>query len=153
MSVDFKKMMTLVVASAVIVALSGATFALAKDTRIEQRLRPGNSWAKHRSESGTMAARRSAPLRSSQSRESFSYEPSESGQTTTAVRRGCCGCDCPQEAAQPSESDTAVAPQGERRSFAYEPAEPSSSARSSSGGASGKALWDYPKTDPRRYRP
>lgn len=51
-------------------------------------------------------------------------------------------------AGEPS-SDTAAQPQPVRRSFSYEPSY-ETGRRSSSPR---KPLWEYPKTDPRRYRP
>ncbi len=48
-----------------------------------------------------------------------------------------------------SSGDTAARPQAARRSFSYEPSY-ETGRRSSSPR---KPLWEYPKTDPRRYRP
>lgn len=73
-----------------------------------------------------------------EARRSFSYEPA----------KVVGGCHCGTSQAIPAER-AAAQPQVEHRSFSYEPAQPSNRSYSSPK----KALWQYPKTDPRRYQP
>jgi hypothetical protein len=104
---------------------------------------------------GSQSFRSSAPAYSTETRQSFSYEPSEQAVTT--------GSGCPQHAVAPQaakKSDlkqdvakTPQAPQTTRRSYSYEPAmEPAPSVRSfNRGAAPAQDSWLRTKADPRRY--
>lgn len=98
-----------------------------------------------------------------ESRQSFSYEPSEAGEQTAATSGGCC---CGSHVAAPSEShDVAQKDPAKsdttRQSFSYEP-EASVGAtsqetvsqgmmrRNTYRGMERRDAWQYQKTDPRR---
>jgi hypothetical protein len=102
--------------------------------------------------SGFSATRSYAPALSTETRQSFSYEPAEGA---TAATDGC-----PQHAAAPqavkkdtTKDDVAAAPQMTRRSYSYEPAiQPAPSVRNYNRSATtSKDPWLYPKGDARRY--
>jgi hypothetical protein len=103
--------------------------------------------------SGSRTFRRYSPPYSTETRQSFSYEPAESGVTV----KGSCGCRghvaAPQAAAKKAETkqDIAAAPQVTRRSYSYEPATPAPQRRAySRNSGPTKEPWQYQKTDPRR---
>ncbi len=102
--------------------------------------------------SGVSAARSYAPAISTETRQSFSYEPAES------VSKGTGGCH--QHAAAPqavkkdtATDDVAAAPKMTHRSYSYEPAnQPAPIIRSFNRSAAPKKdPWLYPKGDSRRY--
>ncbi len=102
--------------------------------------------------SGFSATRSYAPAFSTETRQSFSYEPAE------GVAKATGGCHqhaaAPQAAKQDSiKRDIAAAPKVTRRSFSYEPSnQPEPRGRSYNRSASPKKYpWLYPKGDPRRY--
>lgn len=86
-------------------------------------------------------------------RRAFSYEPSETAQSTAPATSGG-GCKSSATSAS-SMSTGAQVPQTERRSYSYEPSLPSEPRYPSYGGSAArkKAAWEYSKADPRRYRP
>ncbi len=99
--------------------------------------------AKARGEFGTgswnsKSESRSNSLNRTDTHRSYSYEP------TAAVA----GCQSGASHVAPAEH-VAAQPQVVRRSFSYEPSYRSSRSFSSPK----KESWQYPKTDPRRYRP
>ena len=94
----------------------------------------------------------SAPARSGETRQSFSYEPAE------GVAKATGGCHQHAAAPQAAKKDTtkqdvAAAPKVTRRSYSYEPSvQPEPCARSYNRSAAPKKdPWLYPKGDPRRY--
>lgn len=102
--------------------------------------------------SGYGSARSYAPAFSTETRRSYSYEPAE------GASKASCGCN--QHAAAPqavkkdtTKNDVAAVPKATRRSYSYEPTiQPAPSGRSYNREAAPKKdLWQYPKTDPRRY--
>jgi hypothetical protein len=93
---------------------------------------------------------------STETRQSFSYEPAENG---VKVYGGCNGHAAVPQAAVPqaakkaeTKQDVAAAPQTTRRSYSYEPAtQPVPQHRAYSRSSSPKKeAWQYQKTDPRR---
>ncbi len=103
-------------------------------------------------QSGARAFRSYSPAYSTETRQSFSYEPAEAA---TSAKDGC-----PQRAAVPQatkkdEATQGVAtdPQVTRRSYSYEPAvEPAQRVRSFNRNVAPKRdAWSVPKADPRRY--
>ena len=100
-------------------------------------------------QSGSQSFRSYSPSYSSETRQSFSYEPAES-----AVK-GDCGCNGQVVVPQAAETkkDVAAAPKTTRRSYSYEPAtEPAPRVRNyNRSSAPKKDPWLYPKGDPRRY--
>jgi hypothetical protein len=98
------------------------------------------------------ATRNYAPAFSTETRQSFSYEPADGSAKATGG--------CPQQAAAPqavtkdtTKDDVAAAPKVTRRSYSYEPAiQTAPSVRSyNRSAAPNKEPWQYQKTDPRRY--
>ena len=105
--------------------------------------------------SGSRAIRHYSPAYSTETRQSFSYEPGERG-----VRAND-GCRPRAVAPQANKSvtksdvakkDAAAAPQTTRRSYSYEPAiQPTQTMRGyNRGSVPTKEAWQYQKTDPRR---
>ena len=104
--------------------------------------------------SGFNTTRSYAPAFSTETRQSFSYEPAEGATTVTG------GCGCQHHAAAPqaaqkdvTKDDVAAAPKVTRRSYSYEPTIQSApSVRSYKRSTTPtKDKWLYPKGDPRRY--
>jgi hypothetical protein len=91
-----------------------------------------------------------APSYSTETRQSFSYEPAENG-----ARDGGCNSRvvAPQASKQAeAKKDVAAVPKSTRRSYSYEPAtQPAPQQRAYNRGSSPtKEAWQYQKTDPRR---
>jgi hypothetical protein len=90
------------------------------------------------------------PAFSTETRQSFSYEPAEK---VAPAKNGC----QPQAAVAPKaeKQEVAKAPQTTRRSYSYEPSNQSglqgTARRGGDGTWGGKSPWQYQKTDPRRY--
>lgn len=98
------------------------------------------------------SARSYAPAYSTETRQSFSYEPAE------GAAKAKCGCHEHAKAPQTATKDTtkdniAAVPETTRRSYSYEPTvEPAPSVRSFNRSAAPKKdPWLYQKGDPRRY--
>jgi hypothetical protein len=105
--------------------------------------------AKQRSGGGDRAMRSYAPARSTETRQSFSYEPAEG----SVAAKGGCPESVTVAPAAPKE-DVAQAPRTTRRSFSYNPSQKTEPRiRNYRSAAPKKQPWQYPKTDPRRYRP
>ena len=101
---------------------------------------------------GSRSFRSYTPSYSTETRQSFSYEPAESAVPAWGG--------CPQHAAAPqavkkdaTKKDVAAAPEVTRRSYSYEPAiQPAPATRSFNRSAAPKKdAWLVPKSDPRRY--
>ena len=97
-----------------------------------------------------------APTYSTETRQSFSYEPAENG---VRVYGGCNGRVVVPQAAVPqaakkaeTKKDVAAAPKTTRRSYSYEPATQPAPQRQAYNRSSSpkKEAWQYQKTDPRR---
>lgn len=100
---------------------------------------------------GVRSFRTYAPAYSAETRQSFSYEPTEK---VVAPRGGCHGRVAAPQAAKKAETkkDVAAAPQVTRRSFSYDPATPAPRTRGFNRNVGPKKEpWQYQKTDPRRY--
>lgn len=99
--------------------------------------------------SGVRSFRSYAPAYSTETRQSFSYEPREK---LVAPKGGCHGhVAAPQAAKAEAKKDVAAVPRAIRRSYSYEPAAPAPQARSFGRNANPrKDAWQYQKTDPRR---
>jgi hypothetical protein len=100
--------------------------------------------------SGFSANRSYAPAFSTETRQSFSYDPAEKG---VKARSGCPGTAAAPQAAAKSETkqDVAAAPKVTRRSYSYEPAASAPQRRVYNGNAGmKKEPWQFQKTDPRR---
>lgn len=151
MSLTFNK--TTIVASAILALMVLASGASAAPSLGFPSGRPYYGAPNQHSGSRSGAMRSYSRARSGETRQSFSYEPAESGPAT--VTHGSCGCGGHHQAAKSSDSGSAVAkaPQVERRSYSYEPsAQPAPRARSYNRSAAPKKdPWMYPKSDPRRY--
>lgn len=100
---------------------------------------------------GARSFRTYAPAYSAETRQSFSYEPTEK---VVAPQGGCHGHVAAPQAAKKAETkkDVAAAPQVTRRSFSYEPATPAPRARGFNHNVGPKKEpWQHQKTNPRRY--
>jgi hypothetical protein len=145
MNTQLKKLAALSVAiSAVAISFSASPLYAQRDGGAKARGDMSPFWSpKYRSRSSSRGFVYRQPA--SETRRSFSYEPAD------AVTGSGCGSRVQPAPAEP----TAAQPQVERRSFSYEPTysyQPSyrTNRRYS---APKKAPWQYPKSDPRRYRP
>jgi hypothetical protein len=150
MSATFNKMM--IVGTSVLALLVMASGAAAAPSLGLAKGRPYYGSSNQGSGSRSWSARSYAPAFSTETRRSFSYEPAE------GAVKGTGGC--PQHAAAPqavkkdtTKNDVAAAPKVTRRSYSYEPAiQPAPGVRNfNRNAAPKKELWQYPKTDPRRY--
>lgn len=101
--------------------------------------------------SSSRSFRNYAPSYSTETRQSFSYEPAENG---VRVYCGCNGRAMAPQASKQAETkkDVAAAPKTTRRSYSYDPAtQPAPQQRAYNRGSSPKKeAWQYQKTDPRR---
>lgn len=101
--------------------------------------------------SGARSFRSYAPTYSTETRQSFSYEPAENG---VRVRGGCYGRTVAPQASKSAETkkDVAAGPKTTRRSYSYDPAiQPAPQQRAYNRGSSPRReAWQYQKTDPRR---
>lgn len=90
-----------------------------------------------------------APSYSTETRQSFSYEPAENG---VRVYGGCNGRVVVPQAANKAETkkDVAAAPKTTRRSYSYEPATQPAPQAYNRRSSPTKEAWQYQKTDPRR---
>lgn len=101
--------------------------------------------------SAVRSFRNYAPAYSTDTRQSFSYEPAEKA---VVPKSGCqAHVGAPQAAAKaPTKKDAAAAPKVTRRSFSYEPVTPAPQVRGYNRNAGPrKEPWQYQKTDPRRW--
>ena len=145
-----KKLAALAATAAVVVLLLNASTLYAqRDAGAKARGDMSPFWSQP-SHMGSAARMYSAPRATVETRESYSYEPAESGDAPVVKKQATGGCSCHHHAAK--DNAVAAAPQTERRSFSYEPS--MSSAPRSSGhhhsAAPNKAQWQYQKADPRR---
>ena len=108
------------------------------------------------SDSGSSSMRSSryyAPSQATadETRQSFSYEPSEEGASDGAAKGGCC-CGDGHASKSDAKDDVAAKPEETRQSYSYEPeAEPATPSRSYSRRAERVGdPWQYQRTDPRR---
>lgn len=100
---------------------------------------------------GSSSFRTYAPAYSTETRQSFSYEPAEKA---VQAKGGCHDpVAVPQATTKTEEKqDVAATPKATRRSYSYEPATPAPQWRGSSRNSGPKKEpWQYQKTDPRRY--
>lgn len=91
-----------------------------------------------------------------ETRQSFSYEPSEEGSTEGVVKGGCCcGGDVAKSgaAADNAKDNVAAKPEETRQSYSYEPEAQSAtqSRRYSRRSERVGEPWQYQRTDPRRH--
>jgi hypothetical protein len=104
-------------------------------------------------QSGMRSYRTYAPSQSTadETRQSFSYEPSEEGSSNAAVKSGCC-CGDGHASKSDAKDDIAAKPEETRQSYSYEPdAEPATQYRSFSRRTESVGdPWQYQRTDPRR---
>jgi hypothetical protein len=143
MSATFNKMM-IVGASVLALSVMASSASAAPSLGIG---RPYYGSSNQRS--GFNVTRNIAPAISTETRQSYSYEPAEG---TTKATTGCNrNAAAPQAVKKDTSKDeVAMAPPVTRHSYSYEPAVPSVRNYSRST-APTKDLWQYPKTDPRRY--
>jgi hypothetical protein len=100
--------------------------------------------------SASRSFRNVAPAYSTDTRQSFSYEPAEKAVEGSGRYHGQAAA--PQAAAKAETKPDAAAPKVTRRSYSYEPATPAPQLRSSIRRAGPKKEpWQYQKADPRRY--
>jgi hypothetical protein len=104
-------------------------------------------------QSGMRSYRSYAPSYSTadETRQSYSYEPSEDGSADGAAQNGCC-CSGGHASKGDANDHVAAKPEETRQSYSYEPAaEPAPQYRSNGRRtASVGAPWQYQRTDPRR---
>jgi hypothetical protein len=106
-------------------------------------------------QSGARAYRNYAPSYSTadETRQSYSYEPSESGEAATesTAQSGCC-CGERQADTKRAQDDVASKSDETRRSYSYEPdAQPATQGRTYRSRATRVGdPWQYQRTDPRR---
>jgi hypothetical protein len=148
MSATFKNMLVGTSVLALLVLASGVSAAPSLGIN-----RPYYGSNSSRSSSGSF--RSYAPTYSTETRQSFSYEPAENG---APVYGGCNGSVVVPQAAVPqaakkaeTKKDVAAAPKTTRRSYSYEPAtQPAPQRQAYRSSSPKKEAWQYQKTDPRR---
>jgi len=90
-----------------------------------------------------------APSVSTETRQSFSHEPTEKAAPPKATRKAC--PPAASTAPKAERHDVTEAPQTVRRSFSYEPSSRGQATARRGAQSGGKPPWAYQKTDPRRY--
>lgn len=101
-------------------------------------------------QSGMRSYRYCAPSQSSigETRQSFSYEPSEVGSSS---KSGCCCCGGGHVSKSATQDDVAAKSEETRQSYSYEPqAEPAPTRRYSRRAERVGDPWQFQRTDPRR---